>query len=67
MEYLLIMGIRNFPYRVLETTSPNSIRVSRRAVKRMAGNGMHAAAIGTMFIFALASCSWADQEVASVQ
>jgi hypothetical protein len=57
-EHLLIMGIRNFPYGMLDSTRPPSRHVSRRHVRLMAGNGMHSAAIGSMLLFALAGCEF---------
>ena len=58
-EHLLIMGIRNFPYQVLDETLGDDRRLSFSALRRMAGNGMHSAAIGSFIIFALGSCEWA--------
>ena len=58
-EHLLIMGIRNFPYQLLDQTLPDKSRVSCSALRRMTGNGMHSSAIGAVIFFALGSCEWA--------
>ena len=58
VEYLLIQGIRNFPYETINPRTPECRRVSRRALKAMAGNGMHSAAVGSMIMFALGSCTF---------
>ncbi len=57
-EHLLIMGIRNWPYQLLEVSRPDSERVSFSSLRSMAGNGMHAAAIGAILYFALGAYEW---------
>ena len=48
-EMLLMHGIRDFEF---------ESGVSSNAVRRMAGNGMHAASVGSMLLFALGGCDW---------
>ncbi len=57
-EHLLIMGIRGFPYHVLDSTRLDSERCSLSALRAMAGNGMHASAVGTVLFFALGAHEW---------
>ena len=57
-EHLLIMGIRNFPYGVLDLTQPDELRLSHTALRAMTGNGMHAASVGSFIMFVLGACDW---------
>lgn len=56
-EYLLIMGIRNFPLSVLNDTVGHRA-ISSKQLREFAGNGMHAAAVGSFIIFTLGSTIW---------
>ena len=50
-----MQGVRNFPHKVLDSTQPESKRIRRSDLRTLAGNGMHAAAVGTFSMFALGS------------
>ncbi len=50
------MGIRNFPYQILDETLAN--RVPFSSLRALAGNGMHAAAVGNIILFALGAFEW---------
>ncbi len=55
-EHLLIMGIRNFPYDILDPS--RSDHLSLGTLRSLAGNGMHAAAIGSVLVFTLGAYEW---------